>query len=306
LTAPDRRQTAGYVEALLAASLWGTSGIFASRLFAMGVSPESVAVLRPVAGLLFLLLAALLWDPGKLRVPVSGFLLMTGLGGAATGLFQLAFQLSLSRAGVPVTVALLYLSPAIVLAAAGPLLGEWPTRPRVGFALLSVVGVWLMALNAQGAAESVAFSSLMWGLLAAIGYAAYALLGRYAAPRWGSLATVVYSTLGAVVLLLIALPAAGASVELPTTAAAWTLLTLFGLLTISVATFLFYGALERIEAGPTAVACTVEPVVAALLASLLLGQGLEAAGWLGLVLVVVGVAGSYGSVDSHSDGARAR
>jgi threonine/homoserine efflux transporter RhtA len=37
---------------------------------------------------------------------------------------------------------------------------------------------------------------------------------------------------------------------------------------------------------------TAEPVVAALLATLLVNQGLAPLGWLGLVLVVIGVAGT--------------
>ena len=50
----------GFTEALAAASLWGTSGIFSVVLFRDGVSPESVALVRPALGLAFLLAAVLL------------------------------------------------------------------------------------------------------------------------------------------------------------------------------------------------------------------------------------------------------
>jgi drug/metabolite transporter (DMT)-like permease len=245
-------------------------------------------------GLAFLVAAALLWQRDVFRAPLRTLLLLAFVGGGATAVFQVAYQHALERVGVPVTVALLYLAPTIVLAAAGPLLREWPSLAQIAFAVLSVVGVWLTALNARGAVGELPISELRWGLLAAASYAAYSLFGRYAAPRWGSLRTVVFSTLGASVLLLCALPLADSGLVLPPDGRAWTVLVLFGLLTIAVATFLFYDALARIEAGPTSVACTIEPVVAALLASWLLGQGLEPAGWVGLGLVVVGVAGSYG------------
>jgi drug/metabolite transporter, DME family len=289
-----RGRALGYLEALLAASLWGSSGVFATHLFALGVPPASVALLRPLVGLAFLLAAALIWRRDALRISARPLLLLVCVGGAATALFQIAFQLSIDRVGVPVTVALLYLAPALVLGAAGPLLREWPSLPRIGFALLSVVGVWLTALNARGGPGEVAVSELRWGLLAAVSYASYSLFGRYASPRWGSLRTVVFSTAGSATFLLVALRLADVNVVLPADARAWALLVTFGLLTIAAATFLFYDALARIEAGPTAVACTVEPVVAALLAGWLLGQGLDAPGWLGLALVVAGVAGSYG------------
>ena len=44
----------GYLEALCAACLWGSSGIFSVHLFRMGVPPESVALLRSVVGALVL------------------------------------------------------------------------------------------------------------------------------------------------------------------------------------------------------------------------------------------------------------
>jgi DME family drug/metabolite transporter len=62
-----------------------------------------------------------------------------------------------------------------------------------------------------------------------------------------------------------------------------------------MATVLFFDGLGRIQASRAAIVSTVEPVVAALLATMLLGQGLTLVGWLGLGLVVVGVAGSYAS-----------
>ena len=53
-TAPRGGRVLGYFEAIAAASLWGSSGIFAVHLFRMGVPPESVALLRPVVGATFL------------------------------------------------------------------------------------------------------------------------------------------------------------------------------------------------------------------------------------------------------------
>jgi DME family drug/metabolite transporter len=56
---------------------------------------------------------------------------------------------------------------------------------------------------------------------------------------------------------------------------------------------LFFGGVKRIEAAPTAVAATIEPVVGALLALALFGQRLSPSGWLGLAMVVGGVAAGY-------------
>lgn len=281
----------GYAEAVAAAALWGSSGVFSVHLFRMGVPPASVALLRPVLGLLFLVPVLAAVRPRALRVERRGLVVLMSVGGVALGLFQVAYQLSIDAVGVPATVALLYLAPAIVVAVSGPLLGEWPTRARVALALTVTLGVWLSVLGAEEVEATFGTRGAGWGLLAGSCYAAYLLLGRIASPRWGSSATMVYSTTAAVALLATLLPLFSGPVALPSTPAAWALLAVFGLLTIAGAQFLFFDALGRIEASGVAVSTTAEPLVAALLATALLGQGLGPLGWLGLGLVVVGVAG---------------
>jgi len=292
----------GYVETLLAACCWGSSGVFAVSLFRRGVSPESVALLRPVIGVLLLAAAVAFARRGALRVG-GGALLMLGLGGGiAVGVFQIAYQVSIDATGVPTTVALLYLAPAIVALASGPLLGEWPGRRRIALVALTIAGVWLTVLGAEETTSTFGSGGLGWGFLAAAAYAAYTLLGRHASPRHGSLATAVYSTAGACLFLAISLPAAGRQVTLPDDAGTWLILIAFSVLTITGAQLLFFDALGRIEASGASVATSLEPVIAALLATVLLDQGLSTLGWVGIALVVAGVVGV--SVTGSTEGKR--
>jgi drug/metabolite transporter (DMT)-like permease len=62
---------------------------------------------------------------------------------------------------------------------------------------------------------------------------------------------------------------------------------------VLAANFLFFAAVKRIDAAPTAVAATIEPVVGTLLALALFNQQLTALGWIGLLMVVGGVAFGY-------------
>lgn len=281
----------GYTKAVSAAALWGTSGIFSVHLFRMGVSPMTVALVRPILGLVFLMAFLAVSRKAMLRVPWKGVAVLTLGGGLALGVFQVGYQASIDAVGVPTTVALLYLAPAFVIAASGPLLGEWPDRTRVVLAVLAVAGVWLSVLGAEDVETRFGSAGLGWGLAAGVSYAAYTLLGRFASPRWGSVPTVVYSTAGGCVLLLLTVPGLSSSWALPRGAPAWVTLAAFGLLTVAVAQFLFFDALRHVEASRASVAATAEPVVAALLATVLLSQGLRPIGWVGLGLVVAGVAG---------------
>lgn len=289
--APGGRPLLGYAEAMAAACLWGSSGIFAVNLFRLGVPPETVALVRPLVGVALLLVGFLVTRPALLRTSARDLVFLGLGGGAAVGVFQIAYQQSLDAAGVPTTVAMLYLAPALVAAVSGPLLGEWPSARRLALIALTIAGVWLTISGADQVETRFGATGLGWGALAAGAYAAYTLFGRYATPRFGSARTVVYSTAGACAFLAVAVPAAPGPLTLPATADAWLLLVAFGALTIAGAQFLFFDALGRIEASAASVVTAVEPVVAALLATVLLSQGLSPLGWTGIALVVAGVAG---------------
>ena len=292
--APARRdQTIGYLEVVAAAAMFGSAGIFSEELFAEGFPASSIAPLRLLIGALALTVAAALANPAAFRPGWRGTALMLGLGGLVTAVFQIAEQLSFAIAGVTTTVGLMYLAPALVVAASGPLLGEWPTRAQVALALLSVAGVWLTVTGGGGAVVSWSVAGTGWGVLCGVAYAAYTLFGRVASPRHGALATTLYSTLGGALLLLLALPLTGQTISLPATPRAWGLLVVYALTTQAAGTGLFYDALRRIETSRASITATLEPVVAAVLATILLDQGLRPHGWLGLALVVGGVAGAY-------------
>lgn len=289
--AQGERSLRGIAEALVAACLWGSSGVFAVHLFRLGVPPETVALVRPLIGGAILAAGFLLVRPALLRTSRRGLLVLGVGGGASVGVFQMAYQFSIDASGVPVTVATLYLAPALVAGAAGPLLGEWPNARRLALIAVTLAGVWLTVLGAETVESRFGASGLGWGVLAAVAYAVYTLFGRYATPRFGSVPTVVYSTAGACAFLALAVPATTGPVVLPSSGTAWLLLAAFGALTIAGAQFLFFDALGRIEASTASVVTAAEPVVAALLATALLSQGLSPVGWLGIALVVVGVAG---------------
>ena len=79
----------------------------------------------------------------------------------------------------------------------------------------------------------------------------------------------------------------------PHTTGAWVYVLLLSLGSVLAANFLFFAGVKRIDAAPTAVAATIEPVVGTLLALMLFNQRLSPLGWLGLAMVVGGVATGY-------------
>ena len=296
MTAPpdgraSRDSLVGTLEVAGAATLWGMSGIFSVVLFRSGVSPLDVAFFRPLVATALLVAWCIAFDRRALWPGGRDLAMLWIVGGGVTAIFQVGYQMATEAVGVPATVGLLYLAPALVMLAAGPLLGEAPTRRQIGFGALAVAGVWVVVAGSVGTDVVLSRAGLAWGGLTAVGYAGYTLFGRWGGRKWSALTMVVHSYLGATVFLGLLLPISG-PVRWPTDIGAQLLLTTYGFATVALAVLLFYDALRRIPAARASIVATIEPVVAAILAAMLLGQSLTPSGWLGLGLVVGGVVGA--------------
>jgi DME family drug/metabolite transporter len=246
-----------------------------------------------------LALWAVLFQRDVFKVDRKGLLLMGGLGGAMVALFEVAYQFGIAGAGVAGAAALLYTAPVMVALVAKPLLGERLTSLRFALAVVVMIGAAMTVTGKSGTTtqSAIALPSLVvgifGGLLAAVSYATTTVLARWTVPRYGSYRMLFWEALGGVVILAIVLPLAGHAPAPPPTSTAWLYVIALAAGGVVLANFLFFGGVRRIEATPTAVAATIEPVVGALLAFLLLSQGLTVIGWVGLIMVVGGVAAGY-------------
>lgn len=294
-----RATLAGYAFALTAGALWGTTGPLSTALYEHGVEVTAVGFWRVLLATLgFLLYGA--WRRDLFRVDPKGLLLVAGGGGLIVAVFELAYQFAIAGIGVAGAATLLYLAPMLVAVLARPLLGEALTAIRVVLALLVLVGVTLTVTGHTGDDTGLpdVFSQgwtvgVAGGVLSAVAYASSTLLARWAVPRYGSLRTLFLELLGGTLVLGLALPLLDQTPAPPGSLAGWTLVVGLGLGSVFAANLFFFAAVKRIEAAPTAVAASIEPAVGALLALVLFGQDLTVLGWLGLVVVVGGVALSY-------------
>ena len=246
-----------------------------------------------------LLLYAALFRRDLLAVDRRGLLLVGLGGGALVALFEVAYQFAIAGAGVASAAALLYTAPTLVALLARPLLKESLTARRLLLAVVVGVGAVLAVLGGPHGAHVAGVPmprlalGVTGGLLAALSYAGTTLLARYAAPRYGIFRMLLLEIGGGTLLLGIILPLAGRPPVPPATAGGWAYLVALVAGTVVLANLFFFSGAKRIEAAPTAVAATIEPVVGTLLALVLLSQRLTALGWLGLLLVVGGVAAGY-------------
>lgn len=296
--APRTTRLAGYLFALGAGAVWGTTGPLSTALYRAGEAITGIGFWRLVVGLAGLLVYGV-FRPRLFRVDRKAWLLVGLGGGVLVALFEVAYQFGIAGTGVAGAAALLYIAPVLVAVLAKPFLGEKLTALRVVLALVVMAGAALTVRGGSHGAGTAAIplpsllEGVAGGLLAMVSYAGTTLLARYAVPRYGAVRVLYLEIVGGIVVLGIVLPLAGHTPLPPHTAGAWSYVLLLSLGSVLAANFLFFAGVRRIDAAPTAVAATIEPVVGTLLALTLLNQHLALSGWLGLAMVVGGVATGY-------------
>src|SRR5947207_15505232 len=160
---------------------------------------------------------------------------------------------------------------------------------------------YLLALAAGAEAARLGLGAgIAGGLLSAVSAVLTTRMRPFAVPRYGAVRVLFLEAIGGVVILGIVLTLAGRAPTPPPSLAAWRGLVALTAGSVLAANLFFFSAVKRIEAAPAAVAATIEPVVGTVLALLLFHQHLSLPGWLGLTMVVAGVAGGYLQEARHS------
>ena len=291
----------GELFAAIAAAGFGSAYV-ATALALRSFSPITVAFYRSAVALLALvvLLAVLRWSP-RMRtrsrgagptMPGTGnrvarLLLIAVFGGP---IFLASMNLAVSHVGATIAsfVAGLY---AILAATLAPLLlPERLTRRVLAGLLVALAGTALLAELDPATADR---AGLAWGLLAAVSFAMYLLLGR----RWSrsnglegstiAFATLAVSTLALGMLVIVGDPASLVPVRLEVVSAAaigWLAVVAVGGQLLTVA------SVRLVPAARTGSFLLLNPITATILAALLVGERPSLPQLLGGGLVLAGIA----------------
>src|SRR5438445_3018195 len=300
---PRASRIAGYLLALGAGATWGTTGPLSTGLY--GLMPAtSIGFWRVLLGTACLAAWGLAFRRDLFRVDARGWLLVGLGGGFLVALFELAYQFAIAGAGVAGAAALLYTAPVIVTVLARVILKEALTAVRLLLAVVVMVGVALTVTGGSNAGAEAARlglgAGIAGGLLSALSHALASRMPRFAVPRYGAVPVLFLEAIGGVVILGIVLTLAGRAPTPPPSLAAWRGLVALTAGSVLAASLFFCSAVKRIPAAPAPVPATAEPVVGTVLALLLFHQHLSLPGWLGLTMVVAGVAGGYLQEARHS------
>lgn len=271
----------------LAGVLWGTGGLTGSLLSQTAdLSPAAVATYRLAVGggliITFLLLAG-----GPKRVP-RGRAAWTRIAAVAAlaATFQGSYFAAVSLTSVTLaTLITIGASPVLVLVAERVTGRTSTSRRMVGAVALALTGLGLLVgLPTGNFGTAAVLASAGLALLAAAGFATIALLGTAPVHGLDELTTVGFGfALGGLLLL----PLAATGLAFRPTAATVGLIVALAVAPTALAYTLFFRGVRVTGAGTAAVMALLEPLTAALLAAVVLGDRLGVAGIVGAALLCV-------------------
>jgi drug/metabolite transporter, DME family len=269
---------------LAAAVLWGTTGT-AQALAPVGVQPVVVGAVRLAIGGLALLLFAARYGrlTGYRRLAIRPTL----LGAASIAAYQLCFFAAVSLTGVAVgTIVAIGSAPILAGLLSWLVDEERPQRRWIIATLLAVAGCTL--LIASGGTMRLNAGGVFLALGAGAAYAVYAHSSKaLLAENAPDLVTAVLFSLGAIFLLPILFIS-----DLSWLSAGRGLLVALhlGLVATALAYILFTRGLQRIPVSSAVTLSLAEPLTAALLGVLILREQLPLEGFMGISLILAGLA----------------
>ena len=277
----------------VAAVLWAIGGAYASRLIDQGASFVELTEAR--AWITALVLLVVVWrrprttTRDRVSRPPLWLVVVFGLSIAAA---NLTYYASLSRLPVAIAITIQYTAPGLVVAWSVLVQRQHVSRRVVASLVGAIVGVALLAELPTVLAEG-RLRLDGWGLViagaSAFAFATYMISGEHVGRSLGALQAVLRGFLVSSVVWILTQLVRGR----PDTLLDPEFLPAIVFLAVAttIAPFvLFVWGLERIRASDAGIVSTLEPLTAAIIAFVWLGQTLS--GWqlVGGALVIAGIA----------------
>lgn len=284
----------GLLEVGAASVLWGTGGLAVQLIREHDtLSPVTISAWRMAMAAVVLLVVLLVMRRGSELVELARARpRQLAVVGAGTAAYQGFYFISVTQVGVAVsTVVSLGLAPVLLTASEAVRHRRAPTRSRMAVLVAALTGLVLVSIAGH---ESATGPAPLAGVLLAVAsgttYALTTTAGGSISRTTSPLALTSGMTLvGAVVLLPFLAFADGPLVTADPVALAW--LVYLGALTMALAYVLLYSGLRVVAPSTAVTASLVEPVTAAVVAAVVLGEALGPLAVVGILLVLGAVAG---------------
>lgn len=275
----------GYCAVTVAAVLWASNGTAGKSLLCEGMRPSDLVQVRVTVASLVLGAFLAIYRRDLLRIPLRDVPYLFFLGGVIMALVQLTYFYTISLIQVVAAILLQYLSPVLVAAFSICFWGERLTLAK-GLALVfALLGCYLVVGGYNLDVLRMNRIGVLAGLVAAVLYAAYALLDERAMRTYAPWTVVFYALFFAAISWHVIHPplryvTAGYSLT------TWAWLLYIGIVGTIFPFGLYFVGINYVRSTRAMIIATMEPICAGFMAYFFLGETLETLQILGAGMVL--------------------
>jgi Predicted permease, DMT superfamily len=283
----EKRQLQGVGAVLAAGTGYALMSILVKGAFQLGLGPIQVIVLQSWLASLLLLIYAVFFkrEIFKISLHMMGLLLIQGVVGTLGT--SLLYAYSLQFLPVSVAILLLYLYPAMVLAAGVMIWHKGVSRQEIIAFLLTLTGTTLASGIFSGVGR-VAAVGIILGIAAALAYASFNIVGEFVLEKISPLVAMCYSQWVCAAALLVILK--GDVMCIPwQDVQIWKIGFLLATIASIIPFYMILAGIDRLGSNKAAILSTFELPMTFVLAAVFLNELPTRDQWIGGGLVLGGI-----------------
>jgi len=271
---------------VIAASLWGTIGVFVRALSAYGLTSLQLTVMRLLISAVLIGCYLGMKDREKFRIRWKdiGWFFVTGV--LCILFFNVCYAITIEKSSMSTAAVLLYTSPVIVTLVSIPVFGEMLTKRKCIAILLAVTGCALVSGIMHGNNADFSGDVLLWGMGAAVGYAMYSVIARILLRRYQAITLLFYTFVTASVTGVFICRIDQAIDIILLHKDAGLILFISALVCNTLPYFFYTNALKNMEASQVSILASIEPVVATIIGIVFFGEPITIYGIVGILCVL--------------------
>jgi len=277
----------GYLFVIAAALLWAISGTASKFIFSSGISPIELVQFRAAGSAVLLVFVLGVQKTFLLKIAPKNIGYFALLG-ALLAVTQFTYLFAISKTLVAVAILLQYQAPLVVALYTLVVLREKLAIATVMAIICSLLGCYLVVGAYSLNILSMSRPGIISGLCSAVTFALYTIASESGMRRYSPWTVLFYAFTVAAIILNIIYPPFHAFGRSHTLETWWWIffVTLFG----TILPFAFYNlGIQRIRPTHASIAATLEPIAAAIISYLFLGEVLELFQIIGVILVITAI-----------------
>ena len=276
---------------LVAAFLWGGTGVYFKELTARGAEPIQVVMMRASVAMLGLGIWLLCKNRKAFRIRKNDIWCFIGTGVLSLLFFNWCYFMAVREVGMAVASVLLYTAPAIVTVLSALLFKEKLKLAGWGILTMILLGCALVS-GVVGATSGINTIGALYGLGSGLGYALYSIFSRYALKKGYSPQTISFYTFAFCSIGCMPFIAAATVSNVPVLASdpsVWVFALALGSFGCLFPYWLYTKGLAGVTGATASMTATLEPVVAVLFGIFIYSESLTTWQGAGIAMILGGI-----------------